>query len=581
MTQSDIPVLNQLLEDQQAKLAAGMTETEFFEIFAAENILRNEHVDQTDIESGLTGGTQANREKSDGGVDGFYIFADGKLISDVAEADKYAQAVKRNIVVNTVILQASVEDGFALNRLTRLSDTIEDIFDIQRQPKDFTERYNDALLEAIQTFRALHRVLLNKHPRISVSFFYVTKGQTSVINSDTSGTARDIEAKVKSILPTIDESHFTFIGARELIALARAPVPFTHTLSCSDSMQLQQSSACVALVPLKDFKDFITDDKGGLRTSLFESNVRDYQGDKTVNVEIGETLKTPETGIEFWWLNNGITIVASSVKATRSQVVLDDPQIVNGLQTSQKLFDHLSSHDVPSSEVRHVLVRMIPAPDTKAHDAIIRATNRQIAIPQAHLWATTQIHRDIETLFNGEGLYYDRRKNSWKREGKPFDTVVSMTELAQAVAAIIRQEPDHARARPARYFTKENHRRIFADGFIHAYAPCARLKKKTAAFLRSVESNRLHRTNLLFYVLLTAVCVACKTAKPTYKHLSQSKTEANVNDQLLRSALDFVRPIYVKYGGDDKAAKGNEFAAELKTALLEKYPFKKRKKARK
>jgi hypothetical protein len=31
--------------------------------------------------------------------------------------------------------------------------------------------------------------------------------------------------------------------------------------------------------------------------------------------------------------------------------------------------------------------------------------------------------------------------------------------------------------------------------------------------------------------------MACKTAKPTYKHLSQSRLEKNVTDQLLQSAL--------------------------------------------
>ena len=68
-------------------MAQAMNEAEFFEIFAAENILRNEHVDQTDIEF-------ADRRyskklaKSDGGIDGFYIFADGKVIADAPAAEQ-------------------------------------------------------------------------------------------------------------------------------------------------------------------------------------------------------------------------------------------------------------------------------------------------------------------------------------------------------------------------------------------------------------------------------------------------------------------------------------------------------------
>ena len=45
---------------------------------------------------------------------------------------------------------------------------------------------------------------------------------------------------------------------------------------------------------------------------LDNQRVRDYQGHNSVNKEIGNTLvsSTPE---DFWWLNNGVTIVAEDV----------------------------------------------------------------------------------------------------------------------------------------------------------------------------------------------------------------------------------------------------------------------------
>lgn len=46
-----------------------------------------------------------------------------------------------------------------------------------------------------------------------------------------------------------------------------------------------------------------------MRKYLFDSNVRDYQNKTVVNKEIEDTIKT-STNIDFWWLNNGITIIA-------------------------------------------------------------------------------------------------------------------------------------------------------------------------------------------------------------------------------------------------------------------------------
>jgi hypothetical protein len=580
MSDSDIPVLNTILQGKKAALAKEMNDAEYFEAFAAEHVLRDERVDPNDIESGLTGTSGENRNGTDGGIDAFYLFVNGKLIRDLEEASALTSSIRKNIVVNIVMLQASTEEGFALSRLTRLSDTIEDIFSLDRQPGTFSENYNEPLSDAIERFRAIHQALLLKRAEFHVSYFYATKGRTATINSDIHGAATDVESKTQGLLATIKEAQFRFLGARELIELAKAPAKFSFPLRCADSITLPNSTACVALVPLKEYLNLITTEKGELRTSLFESNVRDYQGEVAVNDAIGETLQEQSAGKEFWWLNNGITIVAQEVGGTRTQVTLEEPQIVNGLQTSQKIFDYFSSNpEAKNRETRNLLVRMIPATTTDIHDSIIRATNRQTSIPQAYLWATTQIHRDIETLFKGEGLYYDRRKNSWRREGIPLVDVVGMTELAQSVAAILRQEPDHARARPARYFTTNHHAKIFSQNYIQVYALCARIKKKAALFLRGAEAERAHRTNLLFYLIMATVCVALKAAKPHHRKLLKLGIQ-KIDDGTFRAALAIVRPLYVRFGEDDKAAKGSEFAIALKEALRQKYPFKTRGKKR-
>ena len=202
----------------------------------------------------------------------------------------------------------------------------------------------------------------------------------------------------------------------------------------------------MCLVSLGDFFSFITDEKGNLVRSIFESNVRDYQGKTQVNDDIQTTLRE-NTDDEFWWLNNGITIVASKATLSGKTMTVEDPQIVNGLQTSTEVFNHFTEHNT-QDEKRNLLVRVVVPPATESRDRIIKTTNSQTQIPVASLRATERIHRDIEEYLRPYGLYYDRRKNFYKNEGKPIERIVSISHLAQSVMSIALQKPNDARARP-------------------------------------------------------------------------------------------------------------------------------------
>ena len=85
-------------------------------------------------------------------------------------------------------------------------------------------------------------------------------------------------------------------------------------------------------------------DKGEIRNELFEGNVRDWAGDVIVNEAIRQTLETGIPEEDFWWLNNGITILASGASIQGGHVLsVETPQIVNGLQTSRCIYNYLSS----------------------------------------------------------------------------------------------------------------------------------------------------------------------------------------------------------------------------------------------
>ena len=154
-------------------------------------------------------------------------------------------------------------------------------------------------------------------------------------------------------------------------------------------------------------------------------------------------------------MNNGITIVASRASQSAKTLTIEDPQIVNGLQTSTEIHKYFSQYKTEGDQ-RNVLVRVIVPSHADSRDRIIKATNSQTAVPPASLRATGKIHRDIEEYLYPRGLYYDRRKNFYKNEGKPRDRIIGIPQLAQATMAIVLARPDNARARPSSLLKRDD-----------------------------------------------------------------------------------------------------------------------------
>ncbi len=337
----------------------------------------------------------------------------------------------------------------------------------------------------------------------------------------------------------------------------------------------------ISFVRLADFYRFISSE-GQLIDHIFDSNVRDYQGDVEVNKAIRNTLNDSASTDDFWWLNNGVTIVATKVTGDLRNLIVDDPRIVNGLQTSMEINQYFKqTPDALSSDKRLTVIRTVESKNEMTRDRIIEATNSQTGMPPASLWATDPIHRDIERLFelSKYDLCYDRRKNFWRNKDTVFSKIVGITELAQSIIAIALQEPDMARARPARYFKKtDKGKDLYKEVFnkkryplLDIYANCALLRKKTERFLKAKETDRQHRNNLLFYVLMTASCLATNSPKPTNVRLGKLDV-SKIDDALLGDALRIVRPIYTRLGATDKVAKGTELSRRLKRKLQRELP---------
>jgi hypothetical protein len=126
-------------------------------------------------------------------------------------------------------------------------------------------------------------------------------------------------------------------------------------------------------------RHILTNKDGHLQTRFLEPNVRDYQGKSNkINQGIRKSLENPLTTGEFWWFNNGITILSTRCGTSGEVLTIENPEIVNGLQTSHESFNWYSGST--TQDDRNILLKVIVAADETIRANIIKATNSQTKV---------------------------------------------------------------------------------------------------------------------------------------------------------------------------------------------------------
>ncbi len=567
MSTNDRIILDQILHRRRRDLAPDISESTFFEFFTAEQALKDFDLSYDELDSGLVG------DGGDGGIDGLYILVNGDLVQE----DDYATTSKQDVTLDLIFLQAKRGQGFKETPVERFITSSDDVLDLSKDVGRLRAPYHPAVLEAIRRFRAVHDHLVQTFPTFRVTYYYASRAREA---------SASVQAKVEKLRSVVlrhfpDASfRFEFLGASRLLSLARRLPKKTYKLRLAESPISSGSHVGFAcLVTLRAYYDFITDERGVLQRQVFEANVRDHQGRTQVNSEIQNSLRHPHSE-DFWWLNNGISIVAAQASLGGKTLTIEDPQVVNGLQTSTEIYTYFSNlmessdgDGDPSgstADERNILVRVMVPDDAGSRDRIIRATNSQTTVQLASLRATDKIHRDIEEYFSGRGLYYDRRKNYYKNRGIPLDKIVGIPYLAQSVMAILLQRPDTARARPSSLLKKDSdYKMIYSEQYpIGLYYVCAAGMRRVEAFLRQIGSGlpRKDRNNVRFYVGMHAVGGMTESGGRSPEEVAEIDIDQLCNDRMAAS-FEAVKSAYEELGGTDQVAKGTELPGAVAEAM--------------
>ena len=502
-----------------------------------------------DCEETLFGVTEGG---NDGGADGIYFLVNQRqLVTDAIEIDP--KAVSK---AHLIFIQVKTSGGIKPTEIEKWLTLTEDFFDLSKEPDSFGERYNSKVKSIMQIWREQYIKIVQNFPELHIDYYYIT-GDDAIADSYAEDACDRVRQKaLANNSKATCEIHC--IGAKELWEQVQLRPPKTKMLKWSEQ-PMSTTEGFVGLVKLGDFCSFLEDQPGELAERIFESNVRGYQIDSSINEGIAQTLEETN-GPNFWLLNNGVTIIASKAsQAGHLQLAIEDAQIVNGLQTSRVIFSHIIGKKA-SQDTRTVLVRVIQIGDQKTQDRIIRATNSQNKMLPASLRMTDQIHRDIEELFKKVDLFYDRRKGFFRDQGKPIKKIVSVNTVTQAVISILLQRPDDARARPGDYFKDDaKYQSVFDNPKIAAaaYLTCVQILKRVTEFLGQKGVANGDEKNLRFYVAALLARELTGAPKPPAEKLPTNA--AKIDEKQIDACYQRVLKLYnqlSKTADGDAVARG-------------------------
>lgn len=451
MATNDVVLLDGIIDQRVNDRLPSAKRDEVFEYFAFEQLLKNYDLSRDDLANGWVDG------ENDGGLDGFYTLVNGRVITDMDSLDW----LRQNAHIDVFLIIVKHHATFKQAPLDTAYASLAELFNLALEKTEFKGTYSSPVLAARSWFQGIYRYLAPDSPSLRFHIIYASRGDCVELGESVLARAEQIQALFGNLF-SASTVEFQFAGAAELIALYRKKKEFSFALPFREALSPSRDGY-VLIVRLGDYFRFVIGDDGLLRRYLFDSNVRDYLGPNRVNQDIAATLHDPSAP-EFWWLNNGVTILATNATLIGKALQIDNVQIVNGLQTTETLFEEFSVSDLPAAERRGVLVKVVVSSDPSVRDQIIRATNNQSLVGAMALHATDKIQRDIEEILERHDWYYERRENYYLNIGKAPARFVRPIFLAAGFVALVLRDPVMAgRLRPRNLQTPEANQLVFGD----------------------------------------------------------------------------------------------------------------------
>lgn len=383
----------------------------------------------------------------DTGIDGLGIMVNEILVRSEEDIKLILQEKNKRIEYDYIFVQSKMQSNFDASEFNTFAIGIEHF--LLKEPK-LPE--NDRVKE----FRKIKDLLdsdevnkrIKRNPNINL--YYVSTGNPPT-DQHFLATRDLIEKKFKESDYYFNEVNVRLIDGLTLIGFCdeldnnfQVRINILDTLPLLVGTNEDIKKAHVFTCTAKEYLKILTKEDGSLRKHLFNDNVRDYLGSKegSVNNEIEKSItQSPEM---FLLCNNGVTIVCSDFNPIKDKLVqVDNPQIVNGCQTSTSIF---KQRENPNIENVKLLVRLICTENSIISNKIVRGTNKQNQVLEEAFEATLPFHQDnLEPFFSaidiGPRLYYERRAKQYSDSTIKKTQIVNLRILAQSFTAMFLNSP--------------------------------------------------------------------------------------------------------------------------------------------
>ena len=267
---------------------------------------------------------------------------------------------------------------------------------------------------------------------------------------------------------------------------------------------------------------------------LFDMNIREYLGNKGVNKNIYTTLLDPEERKNFFYYNNGVTIICDKMKKIETQSSInnmnavfgiDNPQIVNGCQTVNSIYEALKNVDPTTLERDYkdtfVMLKILEIDrDNSEEDVlyhnIVKYNNSQNAIDEKTFVANSSEFKRVQIEFEKKGFLLLIKQSDKNTFAEKYKTITKLKE---------------ANAERLKKFGLEEMKKV-SDAFI----PLEKLLQIINAYMSGGEVAYKNKSNMLKF----------------------NSTEYNTAVQFIKdTTIEVLLELYMLYKRAEKTKKEN------------------------
>jgi hypothetical protein len=388
---------------KEQSLNEDLAEADIFEHFVNYCIVSKEYNGSFSLEDIHVGGG------ADKALDGIAIIVNGSLITSKEELEDLEERNKY-LDVDFILIQSKSSSNFDGGDMAKFLIGARDFFsENSGLPQNQYIREKTEIMELIYSKSSLFK---NKNPICKM--YYVTTGKW-VDDQYLKATIETLKKNLED-MQIFDKVTFTPVDADSLQDLYRLvnnkisrEIEFEKRTAIPIPGIESVNQAHIGILPAHEFLKLIMDDSSNIIRGLFYDNVRDFQGENDVNIEIEETILSGNHA-SFVLYNNGITIVAEYLNFVGDILTISDYQIVNGCQTSYVLYKNRER----ISNSLFIPIKVIAlGRDNKIKNSIIKANNRQTPVKLEELEALTDFQKKLEEYYKSvsedKRLYYERR----------------------------------------------------------------------------------------------------------------------------------------------------------------------------